>query len=94
MTQSLLKDYFPFGTQYYRAPSPYPETWETDMKQMADLGFNMVKFWVQWRWNHPREDRFEFDDIDRLMDLAHKDHHYYYEEKSSQQGFQAEKHFL
>jgi len=72
MTQSLFRDYFPFGAQYYRAPSPYPETWEKDMKHMADLGFNMVKFWVQWRWNHPEEDRFYFDDIDRLMDLAQK----------------------
>jgi beta-galactosidase len=39
---------------------------------MAELGFNMVKFWVQWRWNHPAEEKFSFDDIDRLMDLAHQ----------------------
>jgi beta-galactosidase len=39
---------------------------------MAKLGFNLVKFWVQWRWNHPQEEAFYFDDIDRLMDLAAK----------------------
>lgn len=32
----------------------------------------MVKFWVQWRWNHPAEDEFYFDDIDRLMEIAHR----------------------
>lgn len=34
------------------------------------MGFNMVKFWVQWRWNHPSEEEFFFDDIDHLMDIA------------------------
>lgn len=68
----LNTDAFPYGSQYYRAPSPPPEDWDRDLQQMADLGFNMVKFWVQWRWNHPEEDRFYFDDIDRLMDLAQK----------------------
>lgn len=68
----LLKNkYIPFGSQYYRAPSPHSQDWENDLKNMAALGFNMVKFWVQWRWNHPAEDRFYFDDIDRLMDIAH-----------------------
>ncbi len=60
----------PFGSQYYRAPSPHRKDWERDLKKMADLGFNMVKFWVQWRWNHPEENRFYFDDIDELMDLS------------------------
>lgn len=67
----LLRDtYFPYGSQYYRAPSPPPEDWARDLKRMADLGFNTVKFWAQWRWNHPAEDRFYWDDLDRLMDLS------------------------
>ena len=68
----LSSEYIPFGSQYYRAPSPPPEEWERDLKNMADLGFNTVKFWAQWRWNHPAENRFFFDDIDRLMDIAHR----------------------
>lgn len=71
MRHLLKETYIPFGSQYYRAPSPYEEDWERDLKNMADLGFNMIKFWVQWRWNNPAEDTFYFDDIDRLMDLAH-----------------------
>ncbi len=68
----LADSYYPFGSQYYRAPSPPPEDWDRDLKSMADLGFNMVKFWVQWRWNHPEVNRFYFDDIDSLMDLSEK----------------------
>jgi beta-galactosidase len=61
---------FIFGSQYYRAPTPEPECWAQDFKRMRVLGFNMVKLWVQWRWSHRRNDRFVFDDVDQLMDLA------------------------
>ncbi len=71
MRHLLKSECIPFGSQYYRAPSPAPEDWESDLKNLAALGFNTVKFWVQWRWNHPAVDEFYFDDIDRLMDLAH-----------------------
>lgn len=71
MRPLLTSEYIPFGSQYYRAPSPSPDEWESDLKNFAALGFNTVKFWVQWRWNHPAENEFYFDDIDRLMDLAH-----------------------
>ncbi len=71
--QSLLRDtYFPYGSQYYRAPSPKREEWDRDLGNMAELGFTMVKYWVQWRWNHPAPDRFDFGDIDELMDLSRK----------------------
>lgn len=62
---------FLIGAQYYRAPTPEPACWETDLRAMKRLGFNCVKYWVQWRWSHRRQDRFVFDDLDRLMDLAH-----------------------
>ena len=61
---------FIFGAQYYRAPTPEPECWEQDLRRMRELGFNAVKFWVQWRWSHREQERFYFDDVDRLMDLA------------------------
>ncbi len=70
MRKLLSKEYFPFGSQYYRAPSPHKSEWEADLKKMSELGFNTVKFWVQWRWNNPAEGVFYFDDIDRLMKLA------------------------
>lgn len=63
---------FVFGAQYYRAPTPSPENWESDLKNMHELGFTHVKFWVQWRWTHRKENEFYFEDTDRLMDLAHQ----------------------
>lgn len=63
---------FIFGAQYYRAPTPAPENWESDLKRMKELGLDSVKFWVQWRWSHRGEDTFYFEDTDRLMDLAYK----------------------
>ncbi len=70
MRQLLRSPYIPFGSQYYRAPSPRPDDWARDLDRMAELGFTMVKYWLQWRWNHPAPDRFYWDDVDRLMDLA------------------------
>ncbi len=61
---------FLFGTQYYRAPTPEPECWDPDFRNLQALGFNAVKYFVQWRWSHRAPDRFFFDDLDPLMDLA------------------------
>lgn len=61
-----------FGVQYYRAPTPSRDCWENDLKNIKENGFNSVKFWVQWRWCHRAEDKFYFEDIDQLMDLAYK----------------------
>jgi beta-galactosidase len=61
---------FLWGAQYYRAPTPEQEIWETDFRKMKELGFNHVKFWAQWRWSHIRENEFVFDDLIRLMELA------------------------
>jgi beta-galactosidase len=61
---------FILGSQYYRAPTPGPECWEQDFDRMQKMRMNSVKFWVQWRWTHREGDRWVFDDVDRLMDLA------------------------
>jgi beta-galactosidase len=74
MRSLLHQPYIPFGTQYYRAPSPAPEEWESDLANIARSGLNTVKFWVQWRWNNPDEGRYMFDDIDRLMEISEKNH--------------------
>ncbi len=65
---------FLFGAQYYRAPTPDPSCWEEDLANIRGLGFNAVKFFVQWRWSHRAPDRFFFEDLDRLMDLAGENH--------------------
>ena len=61
---------FLYGAQYYRAPTPDDSCWTGDLRRMRELGMNNAKFWPQWRWAH-RRDRFVWDDLDRLFDLAH-----------------------
>jgi len=65
-----MKPDFLFGAQYYRAPTPESDNWETDLANMKAMGYTDVKFWVQWRWCQRGEQEYYFDDIDRLMDLA------------------------
>lgn len=65
---------FLFGAQYYRAPTPEPSCWELDMAKMEAMGFQDIKFWVQWRWSHRQPDQFTYEDLDRLMDLAGQYH--------------------
>lgn len=64
--------FIPFGFQYYRFPTPNCTEWDSDLKQIAAMGFNSVKYWVQWRASNPKEGVYVFDDIQELMDLAHK----------------------
>ena len=65
-------NHFIYGTQYYRNPTPDRSQWESDLKNIKELGLKDVKFWVQWRANHIAPDKFDFSDIDELMDLALK----------------------
>lgn len=68
------KTIFPFvyGAQYYRAPTPEPEYWEGDFAHMRELGFDTVKFWVQWRWSERKPGMYYWDDLDELMRLAER----------------------
>ena len=63
---------FIYGAQYYRNPTPDKSQWENDLKNMHNLGLTDVKFWVQWRANHVEPDKFDFSDIDELMNIALK----------------------
>ena len=60
------------GAQYYRPPNPPRSDWSRDLARMHDQGFNTVKLWCCWSWMNPEPGRFDFDDIDELMDLAAK----------------------
>jgi len=63
---------FLLATQYYRAPTPLPEEWEEDLVNIKKLGLEAVQLRIQWRWNEKKEGAYNFDDIDRLFDLAEK----------------------
>jgi len=62
--------FIPFGSQYYRPPTPPMREWEEDFKRFRILGFNTAKIWIQWRWVEPKEGSYLYSDFDRLFDLA------------------------
>ncbi len=44
-------DFYPYGVQYYRAPTPLPEEWEADLDEIARIGYTHVQYRPQWRWH-------------------------------------------
>jgi len=60
------------GTQYYRAPFPEERYWEEDLAAMKSAGLNALQLWVVWGWVEPSPGKFQFDDYDKLIELAGK----------------------
>jgi len=58
------------GAQYYRPPFPVEKYWADDLRRMKDAGLNTIQLWVLWSWVESRPGVFNFDDYDRLMELA------------------------
>jgi beta-galactosidase len=55
-------------------PDQWPEeVWPEDVRLMREAGVNLVSLGVfAWSRLQPREERFEFDWLDRVMDLLHE----------------------
>ena len=68
MTDNVLA----FGAQYFRAPTPLPESWDSDIRHMKEDNFNTLKIWAQWRTNNPKEGVYDFSDIKAILDIAQK----------------------
>ena len=62
------------GIQYYRAPTPKKEEWETDIAKLESFGLDVFQIRINWRQNEREEGVYNFDDVDALMDLAEKYH--------------------
>ena len=63
---------FPVGTEYYRAPMPPQELWEEDFAAIRASGMRILRIFTYWNWIEPRPGGYEFDDIDRVFELAEK----------------------
>ncbi|MEK6796885.1 MAG: alpha-amylase family protein [Spirochaetota bacterium] len=66
-----IQNEFVFGTQYYRVVPPKTE-WADDMKHISELGMDTIKIWALWTYGEPREGKFNFSDLDGLMDEAQR----------------------
>lgn len=60
------------GVQYYRPPFPEDSFWEADFARIKQSGLDTVQLWVVWAWVEPKPGQFQFDDYDRLVELARK----------------------
>lgn len=65
-------DFFPFGVQYHRAPTPLPSEWEGDMEEIARAGYTHIQLRPQWRWHERIRGERTWDDLDQLFALAGK----------------------
>jgi beta-galactosidase GanA len=64
--------FFPYGTQYHRAPTPLPDEWEGDLAEIKHVGYTHVQFRPQWRQHERIRDHCAWDELDRLFELAQK----------------------
>ncbi|MDH5685318.1 MAG: beta-galactosidase [Hadesarchaea archaeon] len=75
-----MADFFPisvwYGEDKARAPMLAPSTEESykiarkDVENIKKLGFNTIRYWVDWTTVEPKPGVWNLDFIDRLMDLA------------------------
>ena len=60
------------GVQYYRPPFPVDTYWEADFAKIKQSGLDTIQLWVVWAWVESKPGQFNYDDYDRLVELAHK----------------------
>ena len=67
-----MTDFFPFGTQYHRAPTPLESEWAEDMAEIASVGYTHIQLRPQWRCHERLRGKYDFSEIDRLLDEAQR----------------------
>ena len=54
---------------YFRIPQ---EEWAATFERMREDGFNIVDIYIPWFIHEPEENKFDFDNLQRFLDMAHK----------------------
>jgi beta-galactosidase len=60
------------GVQYYRPPFPEDRFWDDDFARIKLSGLDTIQLWVVWGWVESKPGQFNFDDYDRLVELAER----------------------
>jgi beta-galactosidase GanA len=48
------------------------ERWGADLDQIKAVGFNTIKTWIDWQTGEPSRGKYNFDNLNLLMRLAHE----------------------
>jgi len=48
------------------------DEWRRDLQQIKALGFNTVKTWIEWKNCEPQEGRYNFRNLELLLEIAQK----------------------
>lgn len=46
------------------------EVWRRDVRQIKALGFNTVRTWIDWATGEPREQQYQFENLEVILELA------------------------
>ena len=49
------------------------ELWRKDVRAIKDTGFNTVRAWIDWASGQPSEQRYDFETLDVLLELAEEE---------------------
>ena len=60
------------ATQYYRAPTPKRDEWESDILNMSSISLDTFQIRINWRWNERVEGVYDLSDVDELFDIAER----------------------
>jgi len=67
----IFDDVFLYGAQYHRPPNPPADQHEYHLTRIKnELGFNVVKFRLQWNWIERSRGVLELDEVERMFALA------------------------
>ena len=70
--ENPMTEFFPFGTQYHRAPTPLESEWATDMAEIAARGYTHIQVRPQWRCHERIRGEYDFSELLRLHDEAQR----------------------
>lgn len=77
------REFFPMAAWYGGGKARAPmleknarankEIWRKDVRQIKALGFNTVRTWVDWATGEPAEKKYNFENLDVLLELAEEE---------------------
>ncbi len=69
----IFDDKFLYGAHYHRPPNPPADQHEFHLNRINDeLGFNVMKFRIQWNWTERTPGQLYLDEVHKMFDLCDK----------------------